>query len=196
MGALYSSVLRTYKSKTSEKKELIYLTDIETPLGKMTAGCTNEGICLLEFTDRKEYQKEIVQIEKHFNSSAKFAKHKLHKEVIKQLEEYFSGKRKTFGLAINVPGTEFQKKVWNALIDVPYGKTRTYLEQSKTLGNPKAIRAIAKANGNNRISIIIPCHRIIGTNGNLIGYGGGLWRKKWLLQHEQNYSGSKQESLF
>jgi len=110
-----------------------------------------------------------------------------------QLDEYFTGTRKEFQLKLNPKGTEFQQKVWNELLNVSFGKTRTYLEQSKKLGDPKAIRAVASANGKNPIWIIIPCHRIIGSDGSLTGYAGGIWRKKWLLAHE---SPAPQQSLF
>ena len=114
-------------------------------------------------------------------------------ECIQQLNEYFSGIRTTFNLKLNPQGTDFQKRVWNELLKVPHGKTRSYLEQSKKLGDVKAIRAVASANGKNPIWILIPCHRIIGSDGSLTGYAGGLWRKKWLLEHE---SPSPQQSLF
>jgi methylated-DNA-[protein]-cysteine S-methyltransferase len=110
-----------------------------------------------------------------------------------QLAEYFNGKRDSFSLTVNPQGTEFQKKVWKSLLKIPYGKTKSYLAQSKTLGDVKAIRAVAAANGKNPIWIIIPCHRVIGTNGSLTGYAGGIWRKKWLLAHENPV---KQQSLF
>jgi len=110
-----------------------------------------------------------------------------------QLDEYFAGTRKDFQLKLNPKGTEFQQKVWDELLNVSFGKTRTYLEQSKKLGDPKAIRAVATANGKNPIWIIIPCHRIIGSDGSLTGYAGGIWRKKWLLAHE---SPAPQQSLF
>jgi len=114
-------------------------------------------------------------------------------ECIIQLNEYFDGIRTTFDLKLNPQGTDFQKRVWKELLNVPHGKTRSYLEQSKKLGDVKAIRAVASANGKNPIWIIIPCHRIIGSDGSLTGYAGGLWRKKWLLEHE---SPSPQQSLF
>ena len=114
-------------------------------------------------------------------------------DCVKQLDEYFKGERTHFSLKLNPKGTEFQKKVWNELLQVPYGKTRTYLEQTKKLGDVKAIRAVASANGKNPIWIIIPCHRIIGSDGSLTGYAGGIWRKKWLLEHENP---STQQSLF
>ncbi|PHS54288.1 MAG: cysteine methyltransferase [Lutibacter sp.] len=112
---------------------------------------------------------------------------------VQQLNEYFKGTRRKFDLKLNPQGTDFQKRVWNELLNVPHGKTRSYLEQAKKLGDAKAIRAVASANGKNPIWIIIPCHRIIGSDGSLTGYAGGLWRKKWLLAHE---SPSPQQSLF
>jgi len=114
-------------------------------------------------------------------------------ECVTQLDEYFSGKRINFDLKLNPQGTDFQKKVWAELQKIPFNKTRTYLEQSKALGDVKAIRAVASANGKNPIWIIIPCHRVIGSDGSLTGYAGGIWRKKWLLAHENPV---KQQSLF
>ena len=113
--------------------------------------------------------------------------------AVNQLHEYFEGKRTDFDFKLNPKGTEFQKKVWKALLQIPFGKTRTYLEQSKILGDVKAIRAVASANGKNPLWIVVPCHRVIGSDGSLTGYAGGLWRKKWLLEHE---SPSPQQSLF
>ena len=106
------------------------------------------------------------------------------KYCIDQLDEYFYKKREVFDLVLQPNGSDFQKKVWDQLSKIPFGKTITYLQQSKQIGDPKAIRAVAKANSQNKIVIVIPCHRVIGIGGKLIGYGGGLWRKKWLLDHE------------
>ena len=114
-------------------------------------------------------------------------------DCVTQLEEYFVGKRTNFNLKLNPKGTDFQKKVWQELLNIPFNKTRTYLDQSKALGDIKAIRAVASANGKNPIWIIIPCHRVIGSDGSLTGYAGGIWRKKWLLAHENPV---KQQSLF
>ncbi len=114
-------------------------------------------------------------------------------DAVYQLQEYFDGKRETFALELNPQGTDFQKKVWEALQEIPFGKTVSYLELSKKLGNVKAIRAVAAANGKNPLWIIIPCHRVIGSDGSLTGYASGLHRKKWLLEHE---SPAKQQSLF
>lgn len=115
------------------------------------------------------------------------------KDCVTQLEEYFDGTRTEFDLKLNPQGTEFQQKVWQELLNVPYNATRTYIEQAMALGDVKAIRAVATANGKNPIWIVIPCHRIIGSDGSLTGYAGGIWRKKWLLEHENPV---KQQSLF
>ena len=115
------------------------------------------------------------------------------KEAVLQLQDYFDGKRTTFTFPLNPSGTDFQKKVWDELLHIPFGKTCSYLDLSKKLGDVKAIRAVASANGKNPLWIVVPCHRVIGTNGSLTGYAGGLWRKKWLLEHENPI---KQESLF
>ncbi|AWM13691.1 methylated-DNA--[protein]-cysteine S-methyltransferase [Flavobacterium sp. NRK F10] len=116
----------------------------------------------------------------------------LEKAVV-EMEQYFKGIRKDFTFKLNPQGTEFQQKVWTELLKVPFGKTLSYLELSKRLGDVKAIRAVAAANGKNPLWIVIPCHRIIGSNGSLTGYAGGLWRKQWLLEHEQE---EKQQTLF
>ena len=114
-------------------------------------------------------------------------------EAVAQLNDYFEGKRQTFDFKLNPAGTDFQKKVWNALLEIPFGTTVSYMEQSMKLGDVKAIRAIASANGKNPLWIVVPCHRVVGTSGSLTGYAGGLWRKKWLLEHENP---SLQQSLF
>ena len=119
-----------------------------------------------------------------------------HEELataVQQLTEYFNGQRNSFSFTLNPQGTEFQKKVWEALLEIPYGKTVSYQELSVQLGDVKAIRAVAAANGKNPLWIVVPCHRVIGSDGSLTGYAGGLWRKKWLLEHENPV---KQQSLF
>lgn len=112
---------------------------------------------------------------------------------IAQLNEYFEGKRSSFDFKMNLQGTDFQQKVWQELLNIPFGKTMSYLDLSKKLGDVKAIRAVASANGKNPLWIVVPCHRVIGTDGSLTGYAGGLWRKKWLLEHENP---TQQQSLF
>jgi methylated-DNA-[protein]-cysteine S-methyltransferase len=115
------------------------------------------------------------------------------KEAVSQLEEYFDKKRTHFDFKLNPKGTEFQQKVWKSLLEIPYGKTISYMDQTKKLGDVKAIRAVASANGKNPLWIVVPCHRVIGTNGSLTGYAGGLSRKKWLIEHENP---TTQQSLF
>lgn len=114
-------------------------------------------------------------------------------DCVYQLREYFEGKRREFHLKLKPEGSDFQKRVWEELLKIPYGKTMSYLELSKKLGDVKAIRAVAGANGRNPLWIIVPCHRVIGSDGSMTGYGAGIWRKKWLLEHESPY---KQQSLF
>ncbi len=160
----------------------------------MLAAANDEGLCLLEFTDRPALPKELGDLKRLLNAEIVSEEHILIDEAQKQLDEYFQGKRKEFSIKLKTPGTEFQKKVWSVLQEIPFGKTRTYKEQALILGNLKSIRAVGKANGENRIAIIIPCHRVIGANGDLVGYGGGLWRKHYLLEFESKVN--NQFSLF
>ena len=159
--------------------EQIEIAYYKTPIGTAKIEGTNHGISAITVID------EAIETSTNIPNCLK--------DCFLQLDEYFEGKRTEFNLKLNPKGTEFQQKVWKALLEVPFGKTRTYLAQSKVLGDVKAIRAVASANGKNPIWIVIPCHRIIGSNGSLTGYAGGIWRKKWLLEHE---SGTKQQSLF
>ncbi|MFZ4398994.1 MAG: methylated-DNA--[protein]-cysteine S-methyltransferase [Bacteroidales bacterium] len=164
--------------------QVLNKTQIETPIGTMYACAVDEGICMLEFSDRKEIEKEFNEISKYFNSDINQS-HNIHFDKLKiELNEYFEGKRKMFTVPLIFPGTEFQQLVLKGLQNIPYGSTISYKQQSIILNKASAIRAIAHSNGLNRISILIPCHRVIGENGKLTGYGGGLWRKKWLLDFE------------
>lgn len=166
------------------KRNVIYIHRITTPLGPMFACATEKGLCLLEFTDRRMLEFEFRDLSKRLRAVI-ISGSNIHLETTeKQIDEYFEGKRKEFDIPLVTPGTDFQQKVWLKLQDIPYGATRTYGEQAVAIGQPTATRAVARANGFNRISVIIPCHRIIGANGQLTGYGGGIPRKKWLLEHE------------
>jgi len=151
----------------------------------MQACAGDQGLCLLEFMERRNLATELEQLQKLMNTEIVAGTHPYLEQVQREMKEYFAGTRKQFEVPLHTPGTEFQQKVWQALLQIPYGVTRTYKEQSLILGNLAAIRAVAHANGMNRIAVIVPCHRVIGHNGNLTGYAGGLWRKKWLLEHEQ-----------
>lgn len=163
----------------------------------MIAGAVDEGICLLEFSDRRMLKTELSDLKKYLCFEIAEGNNPHIDKLRIQLEEYFAGSRKEFDLKLVTPGTEFQQSVWQELLQIPYGVTRSYQEQANALQKPGSIRAVANANGMNRIAIVIPCHRVIGSDGNLTGYGGGLKRKKWLLDHERKYSGQPVElSLF
>jgi methylated-DNA-[protein]-cysteine S-methyltransferase len=153
-------------------------TFIKTPLGIAKLTGDEKGIREITILDN-ELESETIPKEL--------------KVAVEQIREYFEGKRTAFTFKINPLGTEFQQKVWKALLTIPYGKTISYLALSKKIGDVKAIRAVASANGKNPLWIVVPCHRVIGSDGSLTGYAGGLWRKKWLLEHENPV---KQESLF
>lgn len=171
----------------SKDKRVIDLMRFETPLGTMFAGAVEQGVCLLEFSDRRMLATEFKQLTGLLNATIIQGTNKHFDVLLQQLNEYFEGKRKVFSIPLVTPGSEFQQAVWRELQNIPYGSTRSYKQQSIALKKPEAIRAVANANGMNRIAIIIPCHRVIGANGNLTGYGGGLWRKKWLLDLENEY---------
>ncbi|MBE0668580.1 MAG: methylated-DNA--[protein]-cysteine S-methyltransferase, partial [Bacteroidales bacterium] len=171
--------------KTDGDGGVITLAEFESPLGLMIAGATEEGICLLEFEDnRPRLEKEIANLEKLLSARSVRDRNPHIDLLSHQVDEYFRGSRKVFTVPLITPGSLFQQEVWQELVKIPYGSTRSYMDQAKALGKPDAIRAIAHANGMNRISIIIPCHRVIGSDGKMTGYGGGIWRKKKLLDLE------------
>ena len=151
---------------------------IHTPLGTAKIKGDENGVSVISILQEGEITKKIpLELQ----------------EAVKQIGEYFEGKRNSFTFQINPKGTEFQQRVWQELLNIPFGKTTSYLELSKKLGDVKAIRAVASANGKNPLWIVVPCHRVIGSDGSLTGYAGGLWRKQWLLEHEK---GEKQQTLF
>jgi AraC family transcriptional regulator of adaptative response/methylated-DNA-[protein]-cysteine methyltransferase len=174
-----------FSPSESRKKSVIDITRFETPLGPMFAAATADGICLLEFSDRRMLETQFKSLSRLLNASI-IQGNNLHFNLLRgQLNEYFSGERHKFELPLITPGSNFQNKVWTELQTIPYGTTRSYEEQAIAIGNPAGVRAVAHANGQNRIAIIIPCHRVIGKDGHLTGYGGGLWRKRWLLDFEK-----------
>jgi len=168
---------------------MIKTAKINTPLGEMIAAASEEGICLLEFAEGKKKDSEYEHLASLFNTKIKRGSNIHIKNLKRQLKEYFKGKRKAFSLPLVTQGTQFQKAAWEELMKVPFGHTSTYLEQAQAINKPGALRAVGHANASNKITIIIPCHRVIGSDGTLVGYGGGLKRKKWLLEHEKKYSG-------
>ena len=151
---------------------------IKTPLGIATIIGDENGILVISVSDKEEISTIIPTI---------------LKDAVSQLNDYFEGKRNDFDFKLNPKGTDFQQKVWKGLLEIPFGKTMSYMDLSKKLGDVKAIRAVAAANGKNPLWIVVPCHRVIGSDGSLTGYAGGLWRKKWLLEHENP---TTQQSLF
>ncbi|MEM7103370.1 MAG: methylated-DNA--[protein]-cysteine S-methyltransferase [Bacteroidota bacterium] len=172
--------------ETGKHKNVILITRFTTPLGPMYACATEQGVCLLEFADRKILEKEFSDLQRRLDAIILAGENQHLAQLKIELEEYFAGQRQQFEVSLHTPGTEFQQAAWRVLHSIPYGKTASYQQQAIKLENPNAVRAVAAANGQNRIAIIIPCHRVIGKNGKLTGYGGGLERKKWLLEHEQS----------
>lgn len=170
--------------KNSSENNLILINRLTTPLGPMFVCATEKGVCLLEFTDRRMLETEFTDLQRLLKAKIIIGENEHIKQVKKEISEYFEGKRKTFDVTIDAPGTDFQKTVWARLQEIEYGTTTSYQAQAEKVNNPKAVRAVASANGHNRISIIIPCHRVIGKDGKLTGYGGGIERKKWLIEHE------------
>lgn len=170
--------------KLSKEQTVIDLCRLETPLGTMFACATEKGICLLEFTDRKMLETEFKTLARLLNAHILPGDNSYFPMLKKQLSEYFAGEREVFTVPVFSPGTAFQNDVWTCLRTIPYGATRSYLQQATAMKNKLAVRAVANANGMNRICIIIPCHRVVGSDGSLTGFGGGLWRKRWLLDLE------------
>ncbi|HCT22705.1 MAG: methylated-DNA--[protein]-cysteine S-methyltransferase [Chitinophagaceae bacterium] len=151
----------------------LHYTYYESPIGLLKIGGTDNYIGEVSFIDNQE---QLVHGEPGITE--------LMHECTEQLIEYFHGTRRHFDIPVHQDGTEFQRRVWSELLEIPYGKTISYMDMAKRLGDPKVIRAAATTNGKNKIGIIVPCHRVIGSDKSLTGYAGGLWRKKWLLQHE------------
>ncbi len=170
----------------SVANDVLLISRLTTPIGPMFICATDKGICLLEFTNRKMLETEFQDLQKRLHVCILAGENKYIRQAKMELEEYFDGKRKIFDVELDPIGTDFQKEVWEVLREIPYGTTTTYLNQAKSMNKEKSIRAIASANGFNKISIIILCHRVIGSDGKLVGYGGGLERKRWLLEYERN----------
>ncbi|MDO5653850.1 MAG: methylated-DNA--[protein]-cysteine S-methyltransferase [Brachymonas sp.] len=163
----------------------------DTPLGEMLVCATDTGICLLEFEGTRRLQKELDDIQRLFGAKIMVGENTYTRQAEREMQEYFRGERRDFTVPLQIPGTPFQQQVWRYLITIPYGQTVSYQAEAQAIGKPDAVRPAATANGANRISVIIPCHRVIGKNGQLTGYGGGLQRKQWLLDHERRVLGAE-----
>jgi len=165
----------------------VRVTWIDTPVGPMIAGATDLGVCLLEFTDRRRLEDQIETLQRRFGAPLAPAAHPWLAQLERELGEYFAGSRTDFSVRVHAPGTPFEERVWRALTAIPYGETRSYEDIARAVDSPKAVRAVGRANGLNRIAIVIPCHRVVNKSGELGGYGGGLWRKRRLLHLENTH---------
>lgn len=173
--------------------QTVTLTMVETPLGPMAAAAIDAGICLLEYTDPTRLEAQMTGLKRRIAPTIVEGDHEHLETLRQQLAAYFAGGLKRFTVPIVAPGTPFEERVWQALQAIPYGETRSYLDLARGLGSPEGQRAVGRANGLNRIAIVIPCHRVVNHGGGLGGYGGGLWRKERLLDLER---GPGQRSLF
>ncbi|MDY0889868.1 methylated-DNA--[protein]-cysteine S-methyltransferase [Kosakonia sp. CFBP8986] len=181
----------TYKKLTgaapSEGRQTIMIHRFTTPLGPMFVCATARGVCLLEFVDRRMLETEFSDLQRLLNARILAGENEHTRQAEKEISDYFAGQRRHFDLALDLPGSAFQRLVWQGLQDVPYGQTTHYQCLAERIDKPLAVRAVAAANGANRVAIVIPCHRIIGKNGTMTGYGGGIARKKWLIEHEARH---------
>jgi AraC family transcriptional regulator of adaptative response/methylated-DNA-[protein]-cysteine methyltransferase len=165
--------------------DCVRLSWMETSIGPMVAGATAEGVCLLEFSDRRMLEAQLTIIRRRFQLPVVPGETEHVRQLRSELGEYFAGTRREFTVPLIYPGTPFEQRVWTELLAIPYGETRSYEELARSIGCPGASRAVGRANGMNRIAILIPCHRVVNKNGELGGYGGGLWRKRILLDLER-----------
>lgn len=172
-------------SSPGTRKEIILIHRFTTPLGPMFVCATERGVCLLEFVDRRALETEFRDLQHLFRANIIAGENAHTRQAEKEMGEYFAGQRQSFDVALDTPGSEFQRRVWEGLQDIPFGDTAHYQALATEIGKPTAVRAVASANGANRVAIVIPCHRIIGKDGSMTGYGGGIARKAWLISHEE-----------
>jgi len=172
----------------SRGADCVRLAWLSSPLGPLVAGATDAGVCLLEFTDRRLLEAQFVTLRRRLGNAVVPGENDHLDRLQTQLGEYFAGRRQRFELPLVLPGSDFQRRVWDALQRIPYGETRSYGELAATLDSPGASRAVGRANGLNRVAIVVPCHRVVTSAGTLGGYGGGVWRKRWLLDLERSHA--------
>ncbi len=173
----------------SKSARAAIVTRFLTPLGPMLAAAYDDGLCLLEFHDRRMLETQIKRVKKLLECEIVPGNHPVLKQTGEQLKDYFNGTLKQFTVPLVLKGTEFQEAVWGRLLKIPYGETLSYEQLARDIGRPGAQRAVGRANGDNRLGIIVPCHRVVRSDGSLCGYGGGVWRKRHLLDLEQAQSG-------
>lgn len=194
----FQEALRTLTGRSPSRSRdamVVHLSQLPTPLGPMLLGATDEAVVLLEFTDRRMLETQLKRLERQLDCVFVPGSTAPGAALEEELERYFAGELREFTVPLAAPGSDFQQRVWAGLREIPYGETRSYGEQARALGDPKAVRAVARANGDNRIAIVIPCHRVIGADGKLTGYGGGLERKRFLLELEQGRMEGGQTAL-
>ena len=171
--------------QNSDGQNIILMSRLPSPIGPMFICGTDRGICLLEFVDRPALEMELKDLQRLLQARIIAGENEHIRQAKKEMGEYFHGNLRSFEVSLDLPGTDFQQMAWKALQKIAYGAQSTYSGQAELIGKPKAVRAVGAANGANRVAIIVPCHRVVGTNGQLTGYGGGIERKRWLLQHEK-----------
>lgn len=171
----------------AKHRDCLLAQRIDTPLGAMLALANDDGLHLLEFVDRRALEREILQLRRHLRCAVVPGANRHLAAIRAQLGDYFAGRRLTFDVPLVLSGSDFQRRVWTLLRAIPPGATRSYSAMAAALRRPAARRAVGRANGSNRLCLVVPCHRVIRADGSLCGYGGGLWRKKWLLEHERKH---------
>ena len=168
-----------------DRESSIWVNRVATPLGSMVMGVHDGGLCLLEFAERRMLDTQLKRLSRHMGRVFLPGEHPLMEQVKQELDAYFNGTLRKFAVPVQAPGTAFQESVWASLANIPYGETRSYAQIAEQIGHADAVRAVGRANGDNRVAIVIPCHRVVGSGGEPTGYGGGIWRKEYLLAMEQ-----------
>lgn len=166
-------------------KDCLHVSPLPSPVGLLITAATSAGVCLLEFADRPALMSQAAALRRWFDQPIVPGTNRVLEELHTELDQYFKGQRQRFDVPLAIAGTPFQRQVWDRLLEIPFGETRSYRDIALALNNQGAVRAVGRSNGLNRISIVIPCHRVVRDDGTLCGYGGGLWRKRWLLEHER-----------
>ena len=187
------------KSTSSRQKQAVNIMSYDSPCGKLVLASAGNALCLCDWQEMPCAERNKRRLERILNAQFINESSPVLEQTARELNEYFAGKRKTFDIPLHPVGTDFQKRVWDALLEIPYGETRTYKEIARSVNNPKGVRAVAGAIGTNGISILIPCHRVIGLNHSLTGFAGGIEAKRQLLEtehlHVTDFSFSEQVSV-
>jgi AraC family transcriptional regulator of adaptative response/methylated-DNA-[protein]-cysteine methyltransferase len=166
--------------------------EMPTPLRPMLAVASQRGICLLEFRDRRAIATELRDLRRRFGMPIVPGSNEHVDRLRAELAAYFAGTLARFDVPLDLAGTAFQQRVWSRLLEIPFGETVSYAQVGRDVGRPSAVRAVGQANGKNPVAVVVPCHRVVRADGSLWGYGGGLWRKRWLLEHERSVRGPGQ----